>query len=357
MGVSELTLEDSATWDQLVERLPEAMRDVHIRPAYFVPYEDTERKALCFVYEEDEGFAVYPFLRFRINSLPWTYLDEEYFDIEGVYGYNIFAVSSTAPGFYDRCRQAFLEYCARKNIVAEFMRVNVVLGSEFMFKHLMLQNVSQNIVIDLGLSEEDRWRSSYDHCVRKNVRKAQEAGMKVFFVNGQDVSDGLLDDFITIYYSTMNRRASGQQYYFSKAFLEKLFKGLGERCLLGFVCLPSGKPVSCEIVLCGSQVAYSFLGGALAEHNHLRPNNLLKHELIKELSSKGMRSYCLGGGKSPEDGIFRYKRTFSRNGVVDFFIGSRVHRNDVYRQLCDSWSEKFPDKVRGCGHLFLKYHS
>ena len=50
-------------------------------------------KAQCFVFEENDEIALYPFLINSVNELGYD-LDNEYFDIQGAYGYNG-AVSSS----------------------------------------------------------------------------------------------------------------------------------------------------------------------------------------------------------------------------------------------------------------------
>jgi hypothetical protein len=93
----------------------------------------------------------------------------------------------------------------------------------------------------------------------------------------------------------------------------------------------------------------------LDEFNALRPNNLLKHRLIEILKDRQYRSYCLGGGKKVDDGIYTYKKTFSKDGSVDFCIATKVHHSSLYEDCCRLWEAQFPEGKERYRHILLKY--
>ena len=81
---------------------------------------------------------------------------------------------------------------------------------------------------------------------------------------------------------------------------------------------------------------YSFLGGTLAEAFAERPNDLLKHEIILWGRQAGKRAFVLGGGFAPDDGIYRYKKSFAPNGSAPFCVGRRIHNAAAYTRLIES---------------------
>ena len=93
----------------------------------------------------------------------------------------------------------------------------------------------------------------------------------------------------------------------------------------------------------------------MKEYYHLRPNNLLKDEMIMHFKGKGLKTYCIGGGVKLDDGIYRYKKTFAKCGEKDFFVGKKVHNNGVYNELCRRWEEEFPKKAEENKGYFLRY--
>jgi CelD/BcsL family acetyltransferase involved in cellulose biosynthesis len=97
--------------------------------------------------------------------------------------------------------------------------------------------------------------------------------------------------------------------------------------------LHGDRVVSSELALVSATSAYSFLGGTREDAFALRPNDLLKVELIRWAKAAGRQRFVLGGGFEADDGIFRYKRSFAPHGLVPFEIGTRVLRPDVYDEL------------------------
>ena len=157
-----------------------------------------------------------------------------------------------------------------------------------------------------------------------------------------------------IYYSSMKRNQAEKTYYFDKDYFRKLINSVGGNAFFFFTLL-QGEAISCELVMVGGKTVYSFLGGTLSQYFPLRPNNLLKHEIIKQFKSMNYAFYCIGGGAKTDDGIFRYKRTFSTNGAVDFYIGKKIHNHEIYKYVCESWEKANPEKAQLCAQYFLKY--
>ncbi len=86
-----------------------------------------------------------------------------------------------------------------------------------------------------------------------------------------------------------------------------------------------GQIISTELTLRSTKTLYSFLGGTLAEHFDLRPNDLLKHHAILWAKAAGLQRFVLGGGYGGEDGIYRYKLAFAPQGTLPFCVLNRVH--------------------------------
>lgn len=354
MSYKVFTVSDRDIWRRYLERLPEVQRDVYFLPEYYELYERPFIKAECFVFEEDGKIAMYPYLKTCINQVVKFKLDREYYDIEGAYGYNGIAANTTDRAFLNSFVKVFAEICSRENVVAEFTRFNPVLNNHQLSPHMEVTLANNNVIVDLSLTEDDIWTKSYEHCTRKNVNKAERSGLFVKSYRGLEIPDALLDAFLKIYHSTMERNSADESYYFGKSYFNGLKEGLRENSLFFFV-FDGEEAVSCELVIAGEKTAYSFLGGTQERYYHMRPNNLLKHKIIKELKKLGFARYCIGGGAAMDDGVFRYKRTFSKDGVVEFFVGKMVHNKEAYNYLCAEWEKHFPEKVAAYRNYFLKY--
>lgn len=187
----------------------------------------------------------------------------------------------------------------------------------------------QNVIVDLSLDSEARWRS-YSAKVRKNVKRARENGLSVEFA----LDENALLAFSDIYYDTMDRRQASDAFYLDgdalRAYVDET-RHLKE-AIIASVVHDTGV-VSTELVLLGSHEAYSFLGGTRAEAFPMRPNDLLKHEVCEWGHVEGIGGYVLGGGLEPDDGIFRYKLSFAPYGVADFYTRRIVVDSDVYDRI------------------------
>ncbi len=349
-----LTLSEKDLWQKQLNSLPGQAREVFFEPQYLALYEDEHARAECFLCQDGQRVLLYPYLKTHLNAfLSWP-LEGDYYDVEGAYGYNGIAANCWEKDFLDRCAGAFRDHCRRAGVVAEFVRLNPLLPGQAATGWWDTLKVSQNIVVDLTLSAEEVWRGSYEHCVRKNVKRSQQQGVSIESFEGKDIPAHRLEDFLKVYYHTMDQRGSQQEYYFSKTYFQRICRDLGEGSMF-FFAIYEGQAVSCELILLNQGHAYSFLGGTLEQYQQLRPNNLLKHELMGRLKGLGLKRYCLGGGKTAGDGIYRYKKTFAKNGEVDFYIGRNIHDPKAYDGLCRQWTEKFPDKTEQFKDFFLKY--
>ena len=78
------------------------------------------------------------------------------------------------------------------------------------------------------------------------------------------------------------------------------------------------------------------LSGSLEEYNTLAPNNLILYEAAIWGCENGYKTFLLGGGLgSKDDTLLRYKKTFHRGDRNHFFIGKKIIRPDLYKELVD----------------------
>jgi hypothetical protein len=179
--------------------------------------------------------------------------------------------------------------------------------------------------------------------------------LKSFIFTGSDISEEWIGIFYDIYNRTMIRTSAEEFYFFDAGLFRELAVAMPENTLFFFILDNNSLPISAELVLYNEFSGYSFLGGTLSEFYQYRPNDLIKHTIIETLKSKGIRYFCLGGGIVPDDGIFRFKRSFSKNGVVNFYIGKKIHNAEIYSRLVESWESNNPPKKEKYQNFLLKY--
>jgi hypothetical protein len=303
-----------AHWSAWPEREP------HAHPAYARLYEEAGTRALCAAWRSDRGSVLYPFLLRDLRPL-----GADAADLITPYGYGgpFFwgeERDAVAGGFWAR----FGEWARAENVVSEFVRFSLFEDELLPYPGERQQKLV-NVVRDLDPTADELWMD-VEHKVRKNVKKARRSGVRVEF----DDTGARLDDFLRLYLDTLARREASERYAFSREFFERI-----PAQSVYVHALHADDVVSSELVLLSEHHAYSFLGGTRSDAFELRPNDLLKWELILWAKERGKRRFVLGGGYEDGDGIFRYKRSFAPHGLVPFFVGRRVLQPALYAELTE----------------------
>ncbi|WP_455757130.1 GNAT family N-acetyltransferase [Sulfurimonas sp.] len=338
-------------WKEYFDSLENNLKDPYFTNAY---YELENKNAECFVYKDDKNMFFYPYIKTHINSLGYE-LDKNYYDIQGAYGYNGALVQDdTDTDFINKARKKFLEYAKEENIIAEFVRFNPLYTNHKYFSDITPINANKNIIVDL--KETDIWMNSYEYSTRKNVNKALRNNLTYKIIESKDMTKIDIENFSFIYNKTMTRNNADLEYLFNLEYFTNITNKLKQNAIFIFI-YKDDVIISTELVLLNDYVAYSYLGGTLKEYFEFRPNDYLKHILIKELQERGLTYFMLGGGISINDGIFKYKKNFSKNGIYDFFISKSIYNYEVYDLILKQWCKKVDLQTQEkYNHYLLKYH-
>jgi serine/alanine adding enzyme len=347
------SLKEAAEWKHWFEMLPDRYKDPFYTPEYLAAHQYTEKLSpICIVYQLDDRFAMYPFLMGCVNDLGYE-LNRSYFDIQGPYGYNGVVANSFDVEFLSLFKNRFLQWCVDECVIAEFVRYNPVSGNQNFSLWLEPLFLMENVLIPLD-NYEDVWRNSYHKKVRKAVRKANRKGLKYISFDGKSISNEYFNEFVAIYYHMLDRNNADTSYYFSKDFLRYIKDNLADHSLFSFALLDE-KPISTELTLIGKSNAYGFLGGTLSDFYEYSPNSYIQDEIVKNLILKGVNKYNRGGGIRNEDAIYRFKKSFSLSYESKFYIGSKIHNEEIYSEIVTQWESKSGTEVEKYAGRLLKY--
>ena len=325
-GITEYNIEDQNRWDEVVRSFPDY--DVFYLSGYskaFMGESAKNGKPVLLYYEEGGDRAINVVFKRDVaddeklaNKIP----EGRYFDLITPYGYGGFW-GSVAD--WDRLNRTYLRYCLDNRYVCEFVRFELFSAYS---KHYggEVESRTHNIVRSLELPLEEMWMD-FKQKVRKNVKKANANNLSCIIENTGDH----MDDFLRIYYSTMDRTEAEGEYYFSRQFYETLNEMKDN--VMYFHVVYEGRIVSTELVLFGTENAFSYLGGTDREYFDVRPNDFLKYEIIKWAKAKGLKRFVLGGGYGADDGIYQYKLSLAPRGQHDFYIGRNIFDQESYDRL------------------------
>lgn len=325
--------EDRAEWILLWSK--SKARRPHDHPGFLEAMRlPGERPMAIACFFEERLLCLYPFNVFDLAQLPFTrQLDKSPgVDVVSPYGYG--GATYEGDGADRQIAEESLEHTlqsffAQMNVVSEFVRED--LFSEHLTprhdgEHLVLQ---QNVVIDLKVALEERWLR-YSPRVRRYVRPAEEAGIRVEIGNGEN----FLEPFLGIYYATMTRRHAKDYYFFAREKVQRLHDSLqpngGLQYALVFF---QDRVISAELMLLSVDTIYGFLGGTDATYFKLHPAELLRHKIIEWGHDRGYSNSVLGGGLKPNDGLFQFKRAFEPSGLMDFCVRRVVWNKERYDLL------------------------
>jgi hypothetical protein len=322
--------ERGAEWDAALGRLPLRRRDVYFTSAYYLLWQrNGDGRACGVLFETADGRVLYPFLRRRLSDVPWLADDFAGLDdISSAYGYGgplVDAPAERRAQVLASFRSEFAAWCAADGVVSEFVRCHPLLRTEEGLDDTM-DMVAANETVVCRLSTPDEHLAAMNSATRRNVRKAQRAGLQ-FAVEGGDEAYAA---FLDLYLQTMRRRDATAFYLFDERHVADFRELLGALQALLMV-RHEGRPVAAALFMLSDRFAHYHLGGSDAEAQALRPNNLLFFEAMNWAAGLGATELHLGGGyrAGGEDELFRFKAGLSPLRAR-FHYGRAIHLRDAY---------------------------
>jgi CelD/BcsL family acetyltransferase involved in cellulose biosynthesis len=211
-----------------------------------------------------------------------------------------------------------------------------------------LQVTDREVVyVDLTMDEQQTWASMTAAC-RKNIRRAERSGVTV----REAVSDEDVEHAHQMYLATMERLQALDRYRFPASYFEDFRRHMFPQTRF-MLAERDGQLLAATLFVHDDEDVYSYLGGADQESQHLRPTNALIAETIRWARRQGKRRLILGGGYRPDDGIFRFKASFSPLRA-ELLLFRRVHDLPAYRALVAQWQRQHE---RSTSTFFPAYRS
>ena len=328
-------------------------QDIYYTPNYYDIFEKNGTgKAMCFVYKQKSGVAIYPFIKNSINNLGYD-LDDEYFDIQGAYGYNGILSSNYNNIFRNNFYKEFYEYCQKGNIIAEFNRYNPMLNNHMFADGILdLELNRKTIYLDLMNSYNDIFLNEYSSNNRNMIKKGDKT---LYLEYGNNSS--MYKIFQSMYKYTMKRLDAKSFYHFSSSFFKSIMKNFPENNLILIAYDKiTKKPFGSVFILTYRDKAHYFLSARSSICDNNSVNNFLLDQAIKILKNNKFSYFDLGGGNSLDknDSLYKFKKKFSPN-AYNFYISKKIIQPEIYDFLCDAWERKNPTKMHKYKNYFLKY--
>ena len=306
-----ISADNQVDWVKALDRCGKF--DVYHLPQYHLLAESMgEGRPYLFFYQDNDIFAALPFLLrpvAEVDGLEGSQCN----DITSVYGYPGIVTSLREEEEYaDIFRRGFQEQLLQLFITLEvvtvFSRTNPFSSSTWLLAGMAeISQLSKTVAINLYNNDEEQLKGmSKTH--KYDIRKARKSGV----IAEEDPSFQHLDEFISMYNNTMQRKGASNYYYFSKEYYLQLKNRLGESIRL-FFARYDGQAISASMFLFGNQIIHYHLSGSFSKFSSLNGAKLILDDIRQCGKRHGYNWLNLGGGVgSSEDNLYRFKAGFSK---------------------------------------------
>jgi hypothetical protein len=300
--------------------------DVYYAKQYAELFARAEGGVAGAVYWENGSTRIfYPYIR-----RPVTLTDDGYHDLVTPYGYggpHLEGDAAEIVPFY----AAFGAWCREQRIITETVRLHPLNQNAGLLRPVMdVGCIRRTTAVDLTQSIEEIQRG-YAASNLRNIKKAEKSGLHVIEGHAEEH----LGHFVDLYYETMDRNRADDLYYFDRAYFEGQMQDTPlSRSRLLFV-RHEGELIAGVLLLVGHRYAHYHLGASRSAALDLRPNNLLFHHMIRHARAAGAQWLHLGGGYQEDDGLMRFKSSFTNRNDFEYHIGKKIHDPVAYDRLTE----------------------
>ena len=283
--------------------------------------------------EGKNGYIYNIFMKRKINDdkcFKNIKLEEEYFDIMTPYGYGGVKIRGKID---DKEKKEFFyqfeNYCKSNNIISEFIRLTPWINNYEIYSNQDYDIIRNSTTIYIKLENEEQIWNDFESKCRNKIKKAINNNLIV--KSGFDSKR--MKEFMNIYYDTMKRDSANDYYFFKDSFFKCIENNLKNNAKIFTVYLQK-RPISSTIIIYSGQNAHYHLSGTLSEYMNLGANNLLLYEVSKYMCKMGFKKLHLGGGYGGDNSsLLTFKKSFNKNGNLDFYIGKKIFDDVKYKKL------------------------
>jgi Acetyltransferase (GNAT) domain len=323
----------SPEWDDYLARVP---HDFFQTAKYHAFSAGENGEACLLIYGNHDKFVAWPYLLQSIDGL--GELGAQFRDVTSVYGHSGPVVHNCREDkpFLSNAWEAFVEAWRAQRVVSVFTRFHPILGNQDWLQGEWTAGVlgrtykeGKTVTIDLSKSAEQIW-ADYQRKLRQQIRRVErEQG----FSTVHDPEWEHLEEFISIYYATLERNSAARFYFFSRDYFVALKEILGSHGSL-FLCRSGAKIGAALLLIEYNGIASVHLAASDDRFSALSPNKWLFHEAQILARNRGNRFFNIGGGRGSrdDDPLFRFKAQFSSTHLP-FYTGRWILDSEVYDLL------------------------
>lgn len=310
------------------------MFDIYFKNEYGRLYENQPKEKFeVFEYSDELGKVSNRFIK---KEIPKNLKENKtYYDLATPYGYGGPIIEKIKDPdrieeLVSRYEESFQRYAKKNNIVAEFVRFHPILSNEKNFKNIYDVSFNRKTT-GTDLRYDDPFQKEFSKSTRKQVRRIlRDPDISYEVIDSPDT----LDDFMQIYYSTMDRNDADDSYYFSRKYFNNLLEKLNSNLVIAKIFYKT-ETIAMGLYFKYKKLLHAHLSGTLSRYLDFSPAYILKYALTEYGKENGYKYIHYGGGKSdnPNDSLYYFKHKFAQNTEFDFYIGKKIWNKEVYDRL------------------------
>jgi serine/alanine adding enzyme len=244
----------------------------------------------------------------------------------------------------------FEPYCREQGIVAEFGHLH---PWDVPVESLDSTRVDLNrevVYVDLASHDAELWCKSLDKERRRQARRAKTIGVRVRRAESlEDVAA-----FHRLHTDTMKRRRAQGHYYYSLEHFADFFGTMSDNAF--FVLAEyADRVVAGGLFFHDNDTIYWDQSAIDMEYARVFPVSAYLYDTICGAFRQGKKRMLLGGGLSPDDGVFRFKARFSPLRAK-FCTYKRIHDANAYSAVTSAWAA-YHSGALPCNDFFPAYRS
>jgi|GEM_PF-1069903 len=230
--------------------------------------------------------------------------------------------------------EEYHRFAKSNNYICEFIRFHPVLRNWKLFSDdfknvIALDHYNDTVYIDLSADLDHIWQEMRKGH-RYNIKKSVREGCDVKILSNPSDSD--INEFISLYYSTMERVQSSKKYFFSPSFIKDHFSKLHATLIrIDY----DGKLIGASMFISGKSCVHYHLSGSNNTIKGVYPSELIIWNVIKWAKERNLKYFHLGGGLKMNDSLFSFKSGFS-NKKAPFYTGKIIFDHEKYDLLIKS---------------------
>lgn len=178
---------------------------------------------------------------------------------------------------------------------------------------------------------DDPFQKEFSKSTRKRSRRSLRDGVTCEIVEQPES----LDEFIEIYYETMDRNEAADIYYFDREYFDKCLDYFSDH-MITIKAVYEGKTIAMGTYFVYDKYIHSHLFGTLDDYLDLSPAYAIGHALTHWGKEKGYHLIHDGGGTSTDedDSLYLFKKKFGQHTEFDYHIAKQIWNHDIYEELC-----------------------